>query len=213
MSTNTAPLPVEGYYRWHSRIYDLTRWSFLFGRQHLIRSLAQVGTPTKLLEIGCGTGHNLLSLAKQFPAAQIIGIDVSTDMLSIANKKLQPHQSRVTLLNQAYTGSIAPGAYDLIICSYALSMFNPGWHPAIHSAITDLKPGGHFALVDFHDTAHPWFRRWMQQNHVEMHAHLLPELSAHLTPIQQKIIPAYGNLWSYLHFIGQKPQQSFPTPD
>ena len=68
------------------------------------------------------------------------------------------------------------GKVDLVLCSYSLSMFNPGWEQAIERAIQDLKPGGHFAFVDFHDTRFRFFRWWMKVNHVRMEAHILPFL-------------------------------------
>lgn len=59
---------LSRYYRWHARLYDATRWSFLFGRAALIRSIAGFRAPPRhILEIGCGTGSNLLRLARQFP--------------------------------------------------------------------------------------------------------------------------------------------------
>jgi ubiquinone/menaquinone biosynthesis C-methylase UbiE len=51
---------LRGYYRLHSKIYDATRWSFLFGRHRLIELVASHKTPTRILEVGCGTGTNLV---------------------------------------------------------------------------------------------------------------------------------------------------------
>ncbi len=34
--------PLERYYRFHSRIYDATRWSFLFGRDKLVRIITKL---------------------------------------------------------------------------------------------------------------------------------------------------------------------------
>ena len=77
---------MEGYYRLHAQIYDATRWSFLFGRKTLIRRVAAMTQPATILEIGCGTGKNLLTLAKTFPQARLFGLDISESMLRIASK-------------------------------------------------------------------------------------------------------------------------------
>ena len=58
---------LAGYYRLHSKIYDSTRWSFLHGRWALVELLAAQGRPNRILEVGCGTGTNLLHLARLFP--------------------------------------------------------------------------------------------------------------------------------------------------
>ena len=59
---------LRRYYRGHARLYDATRWSFLFGRAALIRALARVSPPPRhILEIGCGTGSNLVRLVRGTP--------------------------------------------------------------------------------------------------------------------------------------------------
>ncbi|MGB4876086.1 MAG: class I SAM-dependent methyltransferase, partial [Candidatus Competibacter sp.] len=70
------------YYRWHAPLYDATRWSFLFGRAALIRGIALHRRPRRILEVGCGTGANLLRLSRWFPDADITGLDLSADMLA-----------------------------------------------------------------------------------------------------------------------------------
>jgi len=46
ITTSTAAL--ARYYRWHARLYDATRWSFLFGRAELIRAIAGHHSPSNL---------------------------------------------------------------------------------------------------------------------------------------------------------------------
>ena len=203
-SEERAPLPVEGYYRWHSKIYDATRWSFLFGRSRVLKGAANHISPSRVLEIGCGTGRNLAELARLFPKAQLCGLDVSAEMLELTRKKLTAHSHRVELLHKPYPSPMGLGGFDLIVCSYALSMFNPGWQEAIAAASADLAPGGVLALVDFHDSRHPWFRRWMGLNHVRMDGHLLPCLKASFDPLVEECHPAYGGLWQWTLFVGKK---------
>ena len=81
---------IERYYRMHARIYDLTRWTFLRGREALIKQVAASLTPNRILEVGCGTGTNLLNLGKAFPQAHLWGLDLSTDMLAVAGKNSGP---------------------------------------------------------------------------------------------------------------------------
>jgi S-adenosylmethionine-diacylgycerolhomoserine-N-methlytransferase len=194
------------YYRWHARLYDATRWSFLFGRTALIRAIAADAQPRRILEIGCGTGSNLLHLGRQFPDATVTGLDLSADMLTQARRKLAAHPTRIKLIQWRYDQPLnrEPG-FDLIVFSYCLSMINPGWEQALESAQRDLQPGGRLAVVDFHDTGFAEFRRWMGINHVRMDGHLLPRLTALCPPVVQTVQNAYGGGWRYFRFIGQKP--------
>jgi len=109
-----------------------------------------------------------------------------------------------TLIEAAYSKPVAQGGFDAVLASYALSMFNPGYEEAMDCAVQDLRPGGLFCLVDFHDTRMGFFRDWMAANHVRMQAHLLPALEKRFKPRIREIRNAYGGIWQYLLFIGEK---------
>lgn len=193
------------YYRLHAKIYDATRWSFLFGRDAIIHSVAGRCQATKILEVGCGTGKNLLALAQAFPDADITGVDVSGDMMAMARRNLRRYHNRIELIEQPYQPA-ADGSprYDLILFSYALTMFNPGWEAAIESAYNDLFLNGVIAVVDFHASPVKPFTRWMGVNHVRMDGHLLPHLKARFSPVACEVVPTYAGLWQYFLFVGKK---------
>lgn len=190
------------YYRWHAPLYDATRWSFLFGRAALIRGIALHRRPRRILEVGCGTGANLLRLSRWFPDADITGLDLSADMLARARRKLAAHQRPATLARGRYDRPLDPHGFDLVLFSYCLSMIEPGWERALDTALDDLQPEGAVAVVDFHDTPNAGFRRWMARNHVRMDGHLLPRLNARCRPITQTVRVAYGGGWRYFSFLG-----------
>ncbi|WP_333781826.1 class I SAM-dependent methyltransferase [Sphingomonas sp. CV7422] len=60
---------MDRIYGGQRHIYDLTRKYYLFGRDRLIRQL-DLGMGGTLIEIGCGTGRNLIRAARQWPAAR-----------------------------------------------------------------------------------------------------------------------------------------------
>lgn len=196
---------LQRYYQFHSRIYDITRWTFLFGRQAILdRIAAEHPTPRRILEVGCGTGRNLVNLCRRFPHAEITGLDLSAEMLDIARGKVRPFGSRAQLLLRAYNAPLnhEQGGFDVILFSYALSMFNPGFQSAIDAACADLAPGALVAVVDFHDSRFPWFERWMGINHVRMDGHLLPILRSMYEPRTERLLPAYWGVWRYVMFTG-----------
>lgn len=199
---------MRHYYRWHAKVYDATRWAFLFGRKDLLRHLPITGSNMQqsLLEVGCGTGHNLRWLARRHPQLQLLGLDVSPDMLTQTSKAMSRYSRRVQLFEQAYGIEPLKRAQkpDFVLFSYALTMFNPGWEAAIVQAREDLKPGGHIAVVDFHNTPGSAFRWWMGQNHVRMEGHLLPFLQSKFRTDFQEIRPAWMGLWRYFLYVGQK---------
>jgi len=198
---------LRRYYRWHAKFYDLTRWAFLFGRRGVIEAAAsQIESPTHILEVGCGTGKNLVALAEAFPNARITGLDLSQDMLDRARVKVAHLGDRVELLHQSYDHPVAgkDEKFDLILISYALSMINPGYEEVVALCRTDLRPGGAIAVVDFHETRWTWFQRWMAVNHVRMEGQILNQLGNRFETLTCRIGSAYGNLWRYLLFVGKE---------
>lgn len=209
---NTHPISgqvarVQQYYRLHARLYEATRWSFLFGRNRLLEYLQLPRESKKtVLEAGCGTGHNLSVLAHRHPQLTLAGVDVSTDMLQVAASRLRSYHPRIQLIEMPYApGSPAlPFQPDVVLFSYCLTMINPGWEEALQRAGADLAPGGQIAVVDFHGSAFGFFRRWMGMNHVRMEEHLLPALEARFATVHKEVRRAYGGLWTYFLYIGLK---------
>ncbi len=195
---------LQSYYRFHSAIYDITRWAFLFGRGAILAEAAKFATPRKILEIGCGTGKNLLSLHRMFPDADLTGVDISSHMLQLAERKLLRTGASARMHEKAYSGPMAEGSFDLVLFSYCLSMINPGWEDALLAAKKDLSPDGVLAVVDFDGTNHAFFAKWMAVNHVRMERHMADFLRDHFRTRLFGRKKAYGGLWDYFLFVGAK---------
>jgi len=147
---------MDAMYRHQRHIYDLTRKFYLFGRDQLLASLPAPPGST-VLEMGCGTGRNLVKLARLAPEARLYGVDVSRVMLDTAAQSLARAGlgTRVGLA-QAGGQGFDPQAefglerFDTIYFSYVLSMI-PDWRPVVERALDQLKPGGTLAVVDVGD--------------------------------------------------------------
>lgn len=213
MKLTEIPVSIDGnqhismrsYYRWHAAVYDATRWTFLFGRRQLLQKIAALN-PENVLEVGCGTGYNLNRLAALMPDVNLVGVDVSPDMLKRASRATRKFSRRVLLFERAYKpdGFSWKQQPDIVVFSYALTMFNPGAEEAIERACSDLPSGGIVAVVDFHDTPFSTFRWWMGKNHVRMEGHLTPMLEKHFETREKRIVRAWFGLWRYILYIGVK---------
>lgn len=145
---------MDRMYRVQRHIYDVTRRHYLLGRSTLINGLVPPDGG-RVLEVGCGTGWNLLQAARMYPAAEFYGLDVSTVMLVTARAKIAKAglHNRVTVAVGDATQSpgVAPfdvHSYDRIFASYVLSMI-PDWTAVLTRAIAQLAPGGSLHIVDF----------------------------------------------------------------
>ncbi|WP_020527669.1 class I SAM-dependent methyltransferase [Flexithrix dorotheae] len=197
---------IKDWYVFQSRIYDLTRWTFLFGREKIIKLLPFTKNQEfSVLEVGCGTGTTLKYLADRFPKARLTGYDLSGDMLNVAEAKLDKYGERIELRNEAYPpGRVLSEKYDLVLFSYCLSMINPGFDVLLDQANSDLKENGILALVDFHNTDYVFYKNFMDENHVTLEAQLLPALEKRFVPKTVKIKKGLLGIWRYLLFVGEK---------
>jgi S-adenosylmethionine-diacylgycerolhomoserine-N-methlytransferase len=145
---------MDAIYRTQRHFYDLTRKYYLLGRDRLIRHLSPPPGGS-VLEIGCGTGRNLIVAARAWPEAHFFGIDISEAMLETARAKVAKAglSDRITLAQGDATSFDAQAlfgrpAFDRVFQSYTLSMI-PDWQGAIREAAAKLAPGGRVDIVDF----------------------------------------------------------------
>lgn len=150
-----AQAQMDSIYRYQRHIYDATRAYYLLGRDRLISELKVKGPGATVLEIGCGTGRNLIKIATAYPDAKLYGLDVSTQMLATAEAAIgrRGFSGRIKLSKADATSfeaaTIFPcEAFDSIVMSYALSMI-PDWRGAVRQAVRSLACGGSVHIVDF----------------------------------------------------------------
>jgi len=185
MSMNSAPEAsalghaesMDRMYGLQRHIYDATRAYYLLGRDKLLHGL-DVPKAGRVLEVGCGTGRNLIKAARFYPDAQFYGFDISSVMLDTAQKAVAKHglSSRIHLSLGDATNFSAKALFGLetferVYISYALSMI-PDWRASVAQGLEALATGGALHIVDFGDCAGlpSGFRRglhgWLRQFHV-----------------------------------------------
>lgn len=181
MSTTELPAShaelMDGVYRWQRHIYDLTRKYYLLGRDRLIDGL-DVPAGGTVLELGCGTGRNIVLAARRYPDARFFGLDISAEMLETASTAIAREglADRVTLAQGDATAFDAKAlfgriGFDRIFVSYSLSMI-PGWEKTVSAALAALSPNGSLHVVDFgqQEGLPRWFRTllrgWLRKFHV-----------------------------------------------
>lgn len=147
---------MDQVYRHQRHIYDATRKYYLIGRDPMLAGLA-VPKGGTVLEIGCGTGRNLIKAGELYPDAKLFGIDISNEMLRTAGTAIvragMESRSRIA---QVDAGQFDPKKvfgrekFDRIFISYAVSMI-PSWQAVMANAASCLSPGGELHIVDFGD--------------------------------------------------------------
>ncbi|MGU3398231.1 class I SAM-dependent methyltransferase [Brucellaceae bacterium D45D] len=168
---------MDRVYKRQRHFYDVTRKYYLLGRDQMIRGL-DVPKGGRVLEIGCGTGRNLVRTAQTYPDAKLFGIDISAEMLDTARAAADRAAiTNRTRLERADAAQFDPKAlfgesgFERIFISYAVSMI-PQWQSVIRECLRHLSPEGELHIVDFGDQNRlpAWFRRglftWLDWFHV-----------------------------------------------
>lgn len=129
----------------------------------------------RILEIGFGTGHCLVTLARAVGmSGRVIGLDISDGMLSIAKDRLQQEalNERVDLHlgDAANLDFLESGSLDGVFMSFTLELFdNPEIPRVLQECYRILKTGGRVAVVSMTKTNPPgvavriyeWFHEHM----------------------------------------------------
>jgi 2-polyprenyl-3-methyl-5-hydroxy-6-metoxy-1,4-benzoquinol methylase len=61
----------------------------LGGDQATLNTFRKFPPPDTILDVGCGGGHFTIELARQFPAAHVVGVDISPQAIEFAQARLQ----------------------------------------------------------------------------------------------------------------------------
>jgi S-adenosylmethionine-diacylgycerolhomoserine-N-methlytransferase len=147
---------MDDIYRLQRHIYDLTRKYYLLGRDNLLDTLNPPDGGS-VLEIGCGTGRNLILAARKYPKSRFYGVDISDEMLTTARTSIEKAglSSQISVVQGNATRfqtdqPFGERTFDRIFCSYTLSMI-PEWKQVIGQACSALQPDGRVHIVDFGD--------------------------------------------------------------
>jgi SAM-dependent methyltransferase len=143
---------------------DQTHWWYVARRNILsdaITRLVDLPKPARILEIGCGTGHNFGMLGA---FGQVDAIEVDRTARAMASERLGRPVGSAPL--PQLTG-VPDANYDLIALLDVLEHIEDD-KAALASIRTKLKPGGRIILTvpanawmwSAHDTVHHHFRRY-----------------------------------------------------
>ncbi|MCA1960936.1 MAG: class I SAM-dependent methyltransferase [Desulfomonile sp.] len=134
---------IQLYYKYRRKSYDL-QWAMDPGyRKGLDRLIEQCCEPgDRVLDVGCGTGSATVIAAGV--AREVVGIDLSPDMIELAQEKVAKHQlTNTTVITTSVEGYHPEELFDKVISSFMIPHVKPQYRPAIYSCMYSfLKPGG-----------------------------------------------------------------------
>ncbi|MGB6063531.1 MAG: class I SAM-dependent methyltransferase [Desulfomonilaceae bacterium] len=134
---------IQLYYKYRRKSYDL-QWSMDPGYRKGLKRLMEltIEDNDRVLDVGCGTGSATVLAA--VVAKEVVGIDLSPDMIELAEEKVQKKCLENTSLTATSVEDYSPDKpFDKVISSFMIPHVKPGFRPAIYSCMYSfLNPGG-----------------------------------------------------------------------
>jgi ubiquinone/menaquinone biosynthesis C-methylase UbiE len=124
-----GPVAVARYFDRHARAYDRRYdqrlrqrllWPALPRLRERAVALVRERPGARVLDVGCGSGR-VAEAVLEAGAGDYVGIDVSTEMLTLARRRLDRLDGRVTLVGGAFGDVPLAGRFDVVL---ALGLFD-----------------------------------------------------------------------------------------
>jgi ubiquinone/menaquinone biosynthesis C-methylase UbiE len=109
-----------------------------------------------ILDIACGPGEWVLSMARHVPEGQVTGIDISNVMIEYARSRAQEeslHNAHFHCMDALSLPLAFPEAsFDLIYARFIVGfMRTTNWSPLLHECYRLLRPGGVLCHTELDD--------------------------------------------------------------
>jgi tRNA (cmo5U34)-methyltransferase len=99
----------------------------------------------RVLELGVGTGQTSRRVLDLHPAAELVGIDESAEMLAVASANVAAADLRVSRLQDP----LPEGDFDLVVSALAVHHLDGAGKADLFARVADrLRAGGRFVLGD-----------------------------------------------------------------
>lgn len=102
----------------------------------------------RILDLACGTGDFTIELARRWPKAEIIGVDLTPEMLDIAREKLSAIQNVMYITGDAQNlPMLESQEFALIVCAFGFRNF-PDKAKALSECRRLLANGGRLVVLE-----------------------------------------------------------------
>jgi ubiquinone/menaquinone biosynthesis C-methylase UbiE len=139
---------VRQQYNQLAAVYD-QRWKrYVTNTLEFLKAWVQLSPTESVLDIACGTGEFERMVLTEHPTQAMIGVDISKEMLAIAQQKLRTAPNVLFQIASASALPFADRSFDIVVSANAFHYFdNPT--AALSEMKRVLKPDGKLVILDW----------------------------------------------------------------
>lgn len=167
-------------------------------RTRTVRALALGDAPARVLDVATGTADLAIEIARRHPAARVVGVDPSTEMLAVGQRKLDARRiaDRIELRpGDAERLDLPDGGFDAATIAFGIRNV-PDRRRGLAEMTRVVRSGGRVAVLELSEP-----RRGVIAPLARFHVHVLvPRIGALLSGAKE---------YRYL----QASIEAFPPPD
>jgi len=110
-----------------------------------------------ILDMGCGFGKSTRPFVDRFPAARVVGIDLSAPVLKLAHRQAEKLRKRIAFSQRAAEATgFADSSFDLVTATMVIhELPMPAVRRVLAEAYRLLRRGGRLIVLDYHRTRDP----------------------------------------------------------
>lgn len=139
---------IRQQYNQMAQQYD-RRWQWYLDQTlSLLQTWARINPGDRVLNVGCGTGEFERRILEQFPHQVMAGIDLSPEMVAIAQAKCTAYPQVSFQVARADALPFADGTFDRVVSSSAFHYFRDPVQ-ALREMARVLHPQGEIIILDW----------------------------------------------------------------
>jgi len=135
----------------------------------IVRYIPDDLAPKRVLDIGVGSGNLSQLMLERYPEAEVVGVDISREMLAVCRKRLP--NGRLTLVHRDFRDlGFEDNSFDLVVSSISIHHIDDSAKQTLFLRFCRLlRPGGVVAYSDqFRATTEETYakhiERWRQES-------------------------------------------------
>ncbi|MBD2527289.1 class I SAM-dependent methyltransferase [Nostoc sp. FACHB-133] len=139
---------VRQQYDQLAAVYDLRWRDYIINTLSFLKTWVEISPTDTVLDIACGTGEFERLLLTEYSCQQIVGIDISEEMLAIAKLKCSDYPEVSFQMASASRLPFDSNSFDVIVSANSFHYFDEPL-AALKEMRRVLKPDGEVVILDW----------------------------------------------------------------